>query len=60
MELAYGITGNRFYADKPELKQRRLTEIQDLCSKFTVLPFGRKSAMKTAQIMACSSWKENL
>ena len=51
MELTYGITGNRFYADKPELKQRRLTEIQDLCSKFTVLPFDHKSAIKTAQIM---------
>ena len=51
MELVYGITSAEFYQDKPELKHRRLTEIYDLCSKFTMLSFDRKAALKTAEVL---------
>ncbi|MHA2297649.1 MAG: type II toxin-antitoxin system VapC family toxin [Candidatus Hodarchaeales archaeon] len=51
MELVYGITGSKNHVDNPELKQKRLTEIQDTCSRFSVLSFDRKAAMKTAEIM---------
>ncbi len=51
MELVFGITGSRIYINKPELKQKRLSEIGDLSLKFTILPFDRKSAYKTAEIL---------
>jgi predicted nucleic acid-binding protein len=51
MELVFGITGNKFYVDKPKLKQKRLSEIRDLLAKFTILPFDHKAAYKTAEIM---------
>lgn len=51
MELVFGVTGSKIFTDKPELKKKRLSEIEDLTIKFTILPFDRKSAFKTAEIM---------
>lgn len=51
MELVLGIYGSCVYKTKPELKQKRLSEIGDLFLKFTILPFDRKSAYKTAEIL---------
>jgi len=51
MELVFGVTGSKVYTNNPELKQKRLSEIQDLTIKFTILSFDRKSAYKTAEMM---------
>ncbi|MHA1448889.1 MAG: type II toxin-antitoxin system VapC family toxin [Candidatus Hodarchaeales archaeon] len=51
MELIYGIMGSKVYATNPELKDRRIREVNQLCVRFTVLHFDRKAAIKTAEIM---------
>ncbi|MFQ5977016.1 MAG: type II toxin-antitoxin system VapC family toxin [Candidatus Heimdallarchaeota archaeon] len=51
MELIFGVTGSSFYLNNPEMKQRRLSEIDELCSRFVVLSFNHKAAVKTAEIL---------
>lgn len=51
MELYFGIFGTKYYSDKPNLKKKRIEEINNLISKYNVLSFDRKAAIKTADIM---------
>ena len=51
MELMYGITSNKFYLDKPDKKISRINAISDLLTRFTILDFDRKAAIKTAEIL---------
>lgn len=51
MELVYGITSNKHYLNKSSKKKTRIDSIINLMSKFSVLQFDRKAAIKTAEIL---------
>jgi predicted nucleic acid-binding protein len=51
MELVYGITSNRYYLNNTSKRKARIDSILNLMSKFSVLPFDRKAAIKTAEIL---------
>ncbi|MCE7733298.1 MAG: type II toxin-antitoxin system VapC family toxin [Candidatus Heimdallarchaeota archaeon] len=51
MELVYGITSNKHYLNKSSDQKNRIDSIINLMSKFSVLQFDRKAAIKTAEIM---------
>lgn len=51
MELAYGISSNKYYLNKSSKRKARIGNILNLMSKFTVLQFDRKAALKTAEIL---------
>ncbi len=51
MELFYGIHSLKLYQEKPKLKVARISQINSLLHNFIILPFNRKAALKTAEIM---------
>lgn len=51
MELVYSITSNKYYLNKTPEKQNRIEGIINLMSKFSVLLFDRKAAIKTAEVL---------
>ncbi len=51
MELVYGITSNQYYLNKTSKKKSRIDSVINLMSKFSVLPFDRNAALKTAEIL---------
>jgi len=51
MEIYFGIYSNKFLLNNPKTLEKRIKAISELLHHFIVLPFDRKAAIKTAQIM---------
>ena len=51
MENYFGIYSNNYLLNNPKTLEKRIKVISELLHHFIVLPFDRKAAIKTAQIM---------
>lgn len=60
MELAYGISSNKYYINKSSKRKVRINNILNLMSKFSVLQFDRKAALKTAEILGYLKLEGNM
>ena len=50
-ETYLGLYANKFLEKKPSLLESRKIHIEELFSKFQILPFERKAAMESAKIL---------
>ncbi len=50
-ELYLGIFANKILAKNPELLEKRILEIENLISKFQILPFNRQAVIEAARIV---------
>jgi len=50
-ELYFGLYGNKFFQNKPEILKKRLNMLGKILAKFQILPFGRDESIQSAKIL---------